>query len=78
MTTLTPEAFDSLTRMPAREERIIWTLPAIGRRLGRGRDFVAALAAKEGSPIRRHGRQYFVLEEELMDYMKGSGTQKER
>jgi hypothetical protein len=65
---LTPAGFDRLTARPG---RIIWTLPAIGRRLGRGRDVAASLAKMPGSPIRKIGRQYFVEESRLMDFLAG-------
>lgn len=76
---LTPETFDALTRAharDAREERIIWTLPAIGKRIGRGRDFAEALAMMPDTPIRKQGRQYFVIETELIAYMKASGLRR--
>jgi hypothetical protein len=73
MKTLTPEAFDRLTRMPAREDRIIWTLAAIGARIGTGVDFVRdTLVAAPGSPIRELGGRYYVFEQDLLDFMRAS------
>ena len=65
--TLTPTNFDVFTAGPG---RIIWTLGGIGQRLKRGPDFVRALARKEGSPIRKEGRQFYVFEDELVAFMK--------
>lgn len=66
--TLTPLRFDAALARP-KADRIIWTLPAIGQRIGRGRDFVSALAATPGSPIKRRGRQYYVFESELLSFL---------
>jgi hypothetical protein len=72
LTSLTPKRFDEIVSpLPAREPRIIWTLPAIGRRVGRGKAFAAALASTPGTPIKRRGRQYFVDESELLAFMRG-------
>ena len=72
MTKLTPEHFDSLTRShaPAREDRIIWTAKAIGRRIGCSEDYVRkTLANYDNSPVRRIGRRFYVMESELLRWM---------
>ena len=67
---ITPQRFDSLARSTP-QTRIIWTLPAIGQRVGRGRGFARALVEVPGSPIRRQGRQFYAVEHELIDWMSG-------
>lgn len=65
--TLTPATFDAMT---GDRGRIIWTLGGIGQRIKRGPDFVRTLAEREGSPIRKEGRQYYAFEDELMAWMR--------
>jgi hypothetical protein len=73
---LTPAAFDAIaSNVTSRDvalPRVIWTLPAIGLRIGRGRDFAAAMAKMPGSPIRRVGRQFCVEEHKLMEFIAGN------
>lgn len=69
MTRLTPPTFDALLS-PAPGKRIIWTAAAIGQRIGRGEDFVRdVLAQMPGSPVRRMGRRFYAIEDELVQYM---------
>ncbi|MBN9334916.1 hypothetical protein [Devosia sp.] len=71
MTKLTPETFDALTRMPAREGRIIWTLPAIAGRIGVGVDFVRDTLAKQpGSPVKEIGGRYYAFDDELIAFLR--------
>lgn len=73
MPELTPDRFDAMMRDGRQASpKIIWTLAAIGHRLGRGKDFARILASRPGSPIRRQGRQYFVFESELLQFMNGA------
>jgi hypothetical protein len=73
---LTPEKLDALlsrvTGVTARDKsRIIWTLPAIGRRIGVGTDFVRdTLAKQEGSPVKEIGGRYYAFEEDLMAFLR--------
>lgn len=68
---LTPQSFDSLTHGNAREDRILWTAKAIGRRLGCGPDYVRhTLAGLPGTPIRKQGRRFFAFEDELIAFMR--------
>lgn len=74
MTTLTPEHFDTLTRAhaPAREDKIIWTLPAIAGRIGVGVDFVRdTLARQPNSPVRELGGRYYAFDDELIAFLRG-------
>ena len=73
MTELTAPLFDALVRdgrKPA--PKIIWTLKAIGQRIGRGEDFARSLVDEPGSPVRRQGRQYFAFEDELIAFLARS------
>lgn len=73
MMKLTPEAFDSLTRV--RQDRIIWTASGIARRLGCGEDYVRrTLVTLPGSPIHRKGRRLYAFEDELMAWMRGKAA----
>lgn len=65
--TLTAQSFDAMTTGAG---RIIWTLGGIGQRISRGPDFVRTLADREGSPIRKEGRQFYAFEDELVAFMK--------
>ncbi|KQY21013.1 hypothetical protein [Rhizobium sp. Root483D2] len=73
---LTPEKLDALlsrvTAVTSRDtSRIIWTLPAIGRRIGVGTDFVRdTLAKQEGSPVREIGGRYYAFEDELIAFLR--------
>jgi hypothetical protein len=72
MTTLTPDRFDTLTRAPAhaREDKIIWTAKAIGRRIGRSEDYVRkVLAHLPGSPIFKQGNRLYSFEHLLLAYL---------
>lgn len=72
MTTLTPDRFDALARnMHAREDRIIWTLPAIAGRLGVGVDFVRDTIAKQpGTPVKEIGGRYYAFESDLLYFLR--------
>jgi hypothetical protein len=54
--------------------RIIWTLPAIGARIGVGADFVRDTLAKQpGSPVREIGGRYYAFEDDLIAFLRGHG-----
>ncbi len=54
--------------------RIIWTLPAIGQRIGVGPDFVRdTLAKQEGSPVKEIGGRYYAFEEDLISFLRARG-----
>lgn len=54
-----------------RNDRIIWTLAAIGARIGVGPDFVRdTLAKQKGSPVKEIGGRYYVFEEDLMAFLR--------
>ncbi len=64
-TPLTPERFD----------RIIWTLPAIGRRIGTGPDFVRDNLAKQPeSPVKEINGRYYAFEADLIAFLKRGGV----
>ena len=66
---LTMEAFDRMTT--SKPARIIWTLPAIGQRIGVGADFVRDVVAKQpGSPIRQLGGKWYAFEDDLSDFLR--------
>lgn len=69
---LTTSEFDSLTGgSTEKSPRIIWTLPAIARRLGTGVDFVRDTLAKvEGSPVKMIGNRYYAVEDELIAFLR--------
>lgn len=51
--------------------KIIWTLPAIGERIGTGIDFVRdVLMKEEGSPIRTMGGRHYAVEDDLIAFMR--------
>ncbi|MCO6178826.1 hypothetical protein [Ciceribacter sp. RN22] len=51
--------------------RIIWTLPAIGRRIGVGADFVRdTLAGQKDSPVKEIGGRYYAFEDDLIAYLR--------
>lgn len=61
--------------MTATSPRIIWTLPAIGKRIGVGADFVRdTLARQEGTPVKQIGGRWYVIEDELISYMRTHGA----
>lgn len=64
------EQFDRI--VPGRQrDKIIWTLPAIGRRIGVGADFVRDTLAKQpGSPVKEIGGRYYAFEEDLITYLR--------
>lgn len=64
---LTPERLDGIPQPSRRGDRIIWTLGAIGKRIGVGPDFVRDTLSKQpGSPVRKIGARYYAFEDELM------------
>jgi hypothetical protein len=73
MTNPTVERLDAvLSRAAPKRERIIWTLPAIGRRIGVGADFVRDTLAKQpGSPVKEIGGRYYAFEEDLIAFLRG-------
>lgn len=51
--------------------RIIWTASAIGARVGVSADFVRdVLAEMPGSPVKRLGRRFFVVEDDLITFLR--------
>lgn len=67
---LTPERLDALLT-PPRRDRIIWTAPAIGQRIGRSEDYVRKVLAKmDGTPIRCMGRRLYAFEDDLFAFMR--------
>lgn len=75
---LTAARLDAMLGVPAKPSgnpsRIIWTLPAIGRRIGVGADFVRdTLAKQEGSPIKEIGGRYYAFEEDLIAFLRFQG-----
>ncbi|WP_102960225.1 hypothetical protein [Mangrovicella endophytica] len=58
---------------PKNPARIIWTLPAIARRIGVGADFVRdTVATAEGTPIRELGGRFYCFEDDLMSFMRSN------
>lgn len=54
-----------------RDDKIIWTLAGIGRRIGVGPDFVRDTLIKQPrSPVKVIGGRYFCFENDLIDFMK--------
>jgi hypothetical protein len=73
--TITPGALDRMLEGKARSggssSRIIWTLPAIGQRIGVGPDFVRdTLATQPGSPVKQIGGRYFAFEDDLIAFLR--------
>jgi len=57
--------------MKAPEPRIIWSLKAIGARIGVGADFVRDTLAKEpASPVKELGGRYYAFEDELIAFLR--------
>lgn len=76
---LTPARLDAMLEgnmrkahnAPGNPSRIIWTLPAIGKRIGVGADFVRDTLAKQpGSPIKEIGGRYYAFEEDLILFLR--------
>lgn len=68
---ISPDQFDRLVKPSPRRDRIIWTLPAIGRRIGVGADFVRDTIAKQpGSPVKEIGGRYYAFEEDLIAFLR--------
>lgn len=72
---LTPARADAILegnpRPSGNSPRIIWTLPAIGRRIGVGADFVRdTLARQPGSPVKEIGGRYYAFEDDLIRYLR--------
>lgn len=72
---LTPARLDAMLegkRKPSgNPSRIIWTLPAIGRRIGVGADFVRDTIAKQpGSPVKEIGGRYYAFEDDLIAFLR--------
>lgn len=67
---LTAKTFDRLLE-PKPSDRIIWTLAAIGGRIGVGPDFVRDTLAKQpGSPVKEIGGRYYCFESDLLAYLR--------
>ncbi|MCE3257933.1 MAG: hypothetical protein K0Q64_2016 [Nitrobacter vulgaris] len=70
-----PETRPDLLSPGKRHDRIIWTLAAIGARIGVGPDFVRdTLAKQNGSPVKEIGGRYYAFEEDLMAYLRRGGA----
>lgn len=68
-----PLSADALDRILVgkKRDKIIWTLAAIGERIGVGPDFVRDTLAKQpGSPVKEIGGRYYAFEDDLMAYMR--------
>ncbi|MEQ1405654.1 hypothetical protein ABK249_11985 [Neorhizobium sp. Rsf11] len=80
---LTPAALDAILERnvtgnvaprDVARDKIIWTLPAIARRIGVGTDFVRDTLAKQpGSPVKEIGGRYYAFEEDLIAFLRGRG-----
>jgi len=58
---------------PSRDEKIIWTLPAIGKRIGVGADFVRdTIAKQEGSPVKEIRGRYYAFEDDLILFLRNN------
>lgn len=67
---MTRNTFDHMPRK-SRQDRIIWTLAAIGDRIGVGTDFVRDTLAKQpGTPVKEIGGRYYVFEDELLSFLR--------
>lgn len=67
---ITAERLDAMLQ-PRQRDRIIWTAPAIGARIGRSEDYVRKVLAKvEGTPIRYQGRRLYAFEDDLFAFMR--------
>jgi hypothetical protein len=72
---LTPARLDQMlegkVRPSGNPSRIIWTLPAIGSRIGVGADFVRDTLAKQpGSPVKEIGGRFYAFEEDLVSFLR--------
>ncbi|MBP1856848.1 hypothetical protein [Rhizobium herbae] len=70
---ISPEQLDRMLEGKSRPSgsRIIWTLPAIGQRIGVGPDFIRdTLARQEGSPIKEIGGRYYAFEDDLIAFLR--------
>lgn len=78
MKELTPKRFDHNIALAgadrAPRERIIWTLSAIGARIGVGPDFIRSMVDLPGSPVHRMNGRFYAIESELLNFMKSGGT----
>ncbi|CAN7241257.1 hypothetical protein [Mesorhizobium sp. LjNodule214] len=51
--------------------KVIWTAAAIGQRIGVNGDFVrSVLATEPGTPIRRWGKRLYVIEADLIEWLR--------
>lgn len=67
---LTPESFDRLT-VGSKPPKIIWTLQAIGQKIGVGPDFVRdTIATAEGSPVHEIGGRFYAFEDDLLTFLR--------
>lgn len=68
---ITPQRFDRTVSPKLGAPRIIWTLSAIGQRIGVGSDFVRDTLAKQpGSPVKEIGGRYYAFEDELIAFLR--------
>lgn len=71
---INPQKFDDL--VGEKDQPVIWTAAAIGRRIGRSADYVRrTLSRMDGTPVRRHQRgNYHALESELIAFWEAAGA----
>lgn len=68
---LTARTFDDLTATAEHSPRVLWGLKSIAVALNVTIEFVAdVLAKEEGTPIRKIGRRYVVIEQDLLDFIR--------
>lgn len=54
-----------------KQDRIIWTLGGIAKRIGVGPDFVRDTLAKQpGSPVKEMGGRYYAFEDDLIAFLR--------
>ncbi len=55
-----------------KQDRIIWTLGGIAKRIGVGPDFVRDTLAKQpGTPVKEMGGRYYAFEADLLEFLRG-------
>ena len=70
MKPLTAREFDRIAA-PATQPKVLWGLKAIADAANTTTEFVAdVLAKEEGTPIRKIGRRYVVVEQDLLDFLR--------
>lgn len=70
--TLTPERFDRLAvELAPKHSKILWGCKAIAKSAGTTEEFIRNVIARgEGTPIRKIGRRYCVVENDLLDFIR--------